>query len=269
MTRQFETDVSSSLPNMRRRLSGLWEELFTASMVDHPADSRPEFARTTTVVLTVAAISLIGLQYLKNAPPSWWDGVGVRLGDQHLGELVWWATMNLVWYVVPAALTIRWFFRRPFGEFGLGGFKASDHLWVYLAMAVVMVPVVVAVSFTSHFQAVYPFYRNALVTGIEWRFWVWWLSYFIQFLSLEFFFRGFMIHGLRPHLGFASVAVMMVPYTMIHFSKPPLETIGAMAAGLALGALSLRTRSIWLGAAVHLSVAATMDIASLFQAGVL
>ena len=45
------------------------------------------------------------------------------------------------------------------------------------------------------------------------------------------------------------------------------ETIGAVFAGIILGALSLKSRSIWLGVAIHYSVAITMDLAALWQKG--
>jgi membrane protease YdiL (CAAX protease family) len=53
---------------------------------------------------------------------------------------------------------------------------------------------------------------------------------------------------------------------MIHYHKPVLETFGAIAAGVILGYMSLRTRSIWLGAALHIAVAWTMDAAAIWHA---
>ena len=93
------------------------------------------------------------------------------------------------------------------------------------------------------------------------------MLYATQFLSLEFFFRGFMVHGLRRRIGSAAIPVMMVPYCMIHFEKPLPETLAAIIAGLVLGFMSLRTRSIILGAAIHVSVALSMDFTSLWRKG--
>ena len=49
--------------------------------------------------------------------------------------------------------------------------------------------------------------------------------------------------------------VAVVPYCMIHFQKPLPEALGAIVAGVVLGALSLRTGSVLGGAAVHVAVA--------------
>ena len=96
-----------------------------------------------------------------------------------------------------------------------------------------------------------------------------WVMYAAQLVALEFFFRGFMVHGLKHRLGYAAIFVMVVPYNMIHFEKPLLEAIGAIAGGVTLGTLSLKTRSIWWGAALHIAVAGVMDVLALSQKGLL
>lgn len=60
---------------------------------------------------------------------------------------------------------------------------------------------------------------------------------------------------------------MMIPYCMIHWNKPLAETLAAIVAGLVLGTLSLRSRSIWWGVAIHYWVALCMDVAALWQKG--
>ena len=52
---------------------------------------------------------------------------------------------------------------------------------------------------------------------------------------------------------------MIVPHCMIHYPKPLPETLGAILAGIALGTLAMRTRSIWGGVFIHVGVALTMD----------
>jgi hypothetical protein len=61
---------------------------------------------------------------------------------------------------------------------------------------------------------------------------------------------------------------MTVAYCMIHFQKPLPECCGSIVAGVALGLMSLKTRSVLLGAALHISVAWTMDGFALFRKGV-
>jgi membrane protease YdiL (CAAX protease family) len=93
--------------------------------------------------------------------------------------------------------------------------------------------------------------------------------YFAQFLALEFFFRGWMIAVLRRTLGIAAIFAMAVPYCMIHYGKPYLEAHGAIVAGVVLGSLSMKTRSIYAGFLLHITVAFGMDFLSLYKRGAL
>jgi membrane protease YdiL (CAAX protease family) len=97
--------------------------------------------------------------------------------------------------------------------------------------------------------------------------WCWWGLYALQFVALEFFFRGFLVHGLVPRFGWLAVPVMVVPYNMLHYGKPMPEALAAIVGGFVLGTLAIRTRSIWWGAALHISIAATMDLLALWHAG--
>jgi membrane protease YdiL (CAAX protease family) len=125
-------------------------------------------------------------------------------------------------------------------------------------------------SLTEGFAAKYPFlhiYNGEPYLGgtlIAWE-----LIYFLQFVGLEFFFRGFLVHSLKPSLGLYSIFVMTVPYCMIHFSKPVPETFSAIAAGIFLGWLSYKNGSIWLGLILHLTVALSMDLFALNAKGLL
>ncbi len=58
---------------------------------------------------------------------------------------------------------------------------------------------------------------------------------------------------------------MAVPYCMIHYGKPFLEVPGAILAGIALGSLSMRTKSIYQGFLVHITLAGLNDWLSLWH----
>jgi membrane protease YdiL (CAAX protease family) len=132
-------------------------------------------------------------------------------------------------------------------------------------MLAVMIPLVAFFSTTASFQARYPFYDLVPGEKLYPNFWIWEGLYFLQFFALEFFFRGFMVHGLKKRFGVYSILVMMIPYCMIHFGKPLPETIAAIIAGLVLGMLSYKSRSILLGVCIHYSVGLMMDLAALWH----
>jgi membrane protease YdiL (CAAX protease family) len=62
---------------------------------------------------------------------------------------------------------------------------------------------------------------------------------------------------------------MALPYCMIHYGKPYLEANGAIVAGVVLGSLAMRTRSIYAGFLVHITVALSMDFLALHHRGAL
>jgi membrane protease YdiL (CAAX protease family) len=177
-----------------------------------------------------------------------------------------WGLARFATYTIIPILTLRLFLRQPISEMGLKLPSRRDAL-IYGSMLALMVPLVFAVSNLDSFQAKYPFFVPTNGLG---EMWPWWIAYGLQFIGLEFFFRGFMVHSLKDTIGgMVAVWVMVVPYMMIHFTKPPLEALGAVIAGVVLGVLSLRKESIWLGAALHIGVALTMDITALWQRGLL
>jgi membrane protease YdiL (CAAX protease family) len=135
------------------------------------------------------------------------------------------------------------------------------HLWIYAVMFVAFLPIVIIASVNESFRETYPFYRMANRSHVD--LWSWEALYVAQFISLEFFFRGFLLEGLRRVIGSNAIFVMIVPYCMIHYGKPMPETFGAIGAGLVLGTLAMRTRSIWGGVLIHVGVAMTMDVLAL------
>jgi hypothetical protein len=186
-----------------------------------------------------------------------------------LHRLVWWGVVSLLTYVAVPALLIRVAFRERVRDYGvkLGG--AFADWWVYVGMFAVAWPLIFLFSAEQSFQQTYPFYRLAPGEGLPPDFWAWEALYVLQFFGVEFFFRGFLLHGTRHRFGAYSIFVMMVPYCMLHFFKPLPECLASIVGATALGFMSLRTRSIWMGTAIHVTVAFSMDFASLWRQGLL
>jgi membrane protease YdiL (CAAX protease family) len=179
-------------------------------------------------------------------------------GPYHeLWGYVWWSGWRVIGYVVVPLLVI------PFLGIRLRDYFLSPrgfikHLPLYLLLFALVLPLVYLMAQTKDFQRIYPFYKQAGRSTFDLV--AWEALYAVQFLSLEFFFRGFMLVALRPALGVHAIWVMVVPYCMIHFGKTMVETLGAIFAGIILGTIAIRTRSIWGGVAIHVAVALTMDL---------
>lgn len=177
-----------------------------------------------------------------------------------------WAVTQAVLYLLLPWLTIHFVLRRPLSQFGMSFRGIGGGLGAALVMYLVMVPFILWFSGAPQFQRTYPFYRPELGEPLWPRMIAWQLLYAVQFVGLEFFFRGYLIHGWKHRFGPYAVFAAMIPYCLIHFGKPLPETLGSIIAGVVLGLLSLKTNSIWPGAALHIAVAWTMDAAVLWSA---
>ncbi len=186
--------------------------------------------------------------------------------DKRLNQRIVWCVVRIVGYGVLPALVIRFVLRERLAAYGLS-LRGAGHARTYLLLFAVVVPPLVLASYGAGFQAKYPYYRFAEGEALWPTLLYWELLYGSQFFALELFFRGLLIHGLRQTLGYSAVFFPIVPYVMIHFGKPLPEALGSAIAGFVLGTLSLKTRSIVGGACIHVAVAVSMDLLSLWHRG--
>jgi membrane protease YdiL (CAAX protease family) len=169
----------------------------------------------------------------------------------------WWASTRILGYIAPLLI---WKFAFPKDstlDFGLRTRGFFKHAWIYGLFLAVVLPAMLLVSREPDFGTYYPFYKQSSRSWFD--FLVWESMYFAQFFALEVFFRGWWLGALRKSFGSGAIFAMAVPYCMIHYGKPYLEAMGAIIAGIALGSLSMRTKSIYQGFLVHITVAGLMD----------
>ena len=190
----------------------------------------------------------------------------LRFGDDGpLLRKLWWAWLVAGLYVLPAGLYARWALGLRGGDLGLDPTGLGRHAWIYIGGYLLVLPLVILVSARPDFLHTYPFYADAAASWRELLLWEG--SYAVQFVALEFFFRGVLLFAAFRVLGPWAIPAMVIPYTMIHFGKPAPECLGAIIAGSALGIVALRTRTIYAGMVIHVGVAWTMDLLALWHEG--
>jgi uncharacterized protein len=252
---------------MKRALQWLWNAV---NLVGHwraidedtrrEGGWRPGFDWRVLVILVAACLTLTVQEYIgdrnyfqqlypfdRHAPDRYWQ----------LKGFAWWSGWRFIGYLVFPALVVLAMPRERLRDYHVSPRGFLEHLWVYVVLFALVAPAVYIASKTQSFQHTYPFYKQANRSSFD--FWAWEALYALQFLSLEFFFRGFLLQGLRRAMGSNAIFVMIVPYCMIHYGKPMAETMGAIGAGVILGTLAMRTRSIWGGVVIHIGVATMMD----------
>ncbi|MCS6866342.1 MAG: CPBP family intramembrane glutamic endopeptidase [Gemmataceae bacterium] len=263
--RKVEADaLAYRLSDSGRRIDGKTPWVLTTAAICLLVQNYSAHPTDAAVVVSFTLRPLLGAEVANHL-----DAVLRRWGADPLAMLLWWGIHAALCYSVLPILVLKLVLRERLADHGLklhGVLKAWP---LYVMFAVVMVPLVGIFSGTEHFQRTYPFFRVVAVEQVRADLWKWELAYAVQFVGLEFFFRGFLVHGTKHRFGVYAVFVAMVPYVQIHFGKPLAEAVASIVAGIVLGFMSLITRSVWLGAALHIGVAWGMDGACLYRRGLL
>jgi len=152
----------------------------------------------------------------------------------------------LLYYAVLPVLTIVVCLRRNPLDFGLkrGDFK----VWGYYAAIVCLIaaPILFATSFTPAFQKYYSIEHFSLINYS--------LVNCASLFASEFFFRGFLLFGLKEKLKEGSIFIQMIPFVLVHLGKPELETVSTILTGILFGYIAYRGKSVWPAFIIHLFI---------------
>lgn len=148
----------------------------------------------------------------------------------------------------------------------LNGARIKPYFWLIL----LMIPLIVLASFQPDFLESYPsyndYYEYKILQVDQWvTAGLYELCYGFDFLSVELFFRGFMVVALSRFVGKDAILPMVTIYCLLHFGKPAGETISSIFGGYILGILSYKSRNIYGGLIVHLGVAWGMELMAWLQ----
>ena len=231
------------------------------------------------IVIAVSCVCLLAVHYLKYSNnlntviPAFQQLFSIDNNDwlrayryseyRDLWGYLWWGSWHYLFFLLVPMLTIKLVLKQNLSEYGWQWGSVHKHWLGYVLLTTPILLFAFLVSFREDFANHYPFYKFAHFSWFDLI--AWECIYILQFVAVEFFFRGFLVNGLRVKFGSLSVAVMCLPYLMLHFPKLWLESTGAILFGFFLGILALRSKSIWGGVGVHVAIALMMDMAALAQ----
>lgn len=148
--------------------------------------------------------------------------------------------------------------RRPMSDWGLTlGRVRRTVVWVIASL-----PVFAALGAFSagidELRAVYPINPSACDSIAAFAGHA--VSYLLFYLGWEFFFRGFLLCGLKDELGAANaVVIQAIVSAMLHIGDPASEAFGGFAGGILWGVAALRTRSIVPSLVGHATLGLSLD----------
>ena len=154
---------------------------------------------------------------------------------------------SFIYFGIFPVLTILIFLRKNPLDFGLrlGNYRLwLPYILIFLAIAI---PIL---YFTSDMSSVQGYYRSHRNFDL--------LKYVLQMgvymLGWEFLFRGFMLFGLEEKFKEGSIIIQMIPFVLLHFGKPEIETISTIFTGLLWGYICYRGKSFWPAFIMHIVV---------------
>lgn len=242
-------------PNLRARTRAAWDK-YTEGLAFQPV-----------FILLVSTVLLI--LFHENGNSGFFRQHLARFfGPSSYGSLYpafyWFGCSFMMLGIIPLLIG-RYGLKQPVRDWGVGLGDWKTGLLVTVGLYLVFLPILYFVSKDPSFQAKYPLFRAA--TKDVWHF-VWFeVAYAVYFIGWEFIYRGFMLFGLKPKLGYYAVFIQTIPFAIMHFGKPQAETLAAVGAGVILGYLALRTRSFWYGWLLHAAIALTNDLLAIYHKG--
>lgn len=176
---------------------------------------------------------------------------------------------SVCWYTFAFFIFRKIYFKTfPTNAFGI--LKPTSDWKAYLGLWMLMLPPLIWASFQDDFILQYPEFKPwvyiQLFNQNPWIFSpLYELCYALDFVAVEWLFRGALVIGMAKILGRHALLPMVSCYAFLHFGKPFAEALGSIFGGYILGVIALRSGSIWGGCLVHVGIALTMDALAISQ----
>lgn len=182
----------------------------------------------------------------------------------YFGTLWQFGVFFVLVFLIPLFI-VKFRFKAPLTDFGFSlGDKRFGFRFTLVVIPLLVVPLIYLGSRFPDLQAEYPLakvllQRHDLVIWYE-------MAYVIfYYFAWEFFFRGFLLFGLRDRYGdMAAIMIQTVSSCLIHLGKPESEILGALVVGIIFGVLALRTRSFWYVFFIHAAIGVLTDVFIIF-----
>jgi len=179
-----------------------------------------------------------------------------------LAEILYWLVSDSVTcFLIPVLMLI--IIGEKISCYGLNFSKAGKGFRYIITAFICIVPLLWIISAQDSFINYYP----SISEGREnfSVFLVYQLGLIIYLFAWEFLWRGYLLFGLEKKFGFYSIFIQLIPFVVLHNGKPVLETVSAIAGGVLLGFIALRTRSFIYGFIIHLALISGLEIISVLR----
>jgi hypothetical protein len=210
--------------------------------------------------MSVSIITFVSMHY---ASPNFFRRMFDTSDDKFFSQIYWFSSDSFLMLVIPLVL-IPVVLKGKLSDYGfrIGDFKFG--IKSSLLFIVLMLPVIWIASANETFARTYPqggpFVRENIEVLLYYELFVG-----LYMFSWEFFWRGYMMFGLKEKFGYYAIFIQMVPFFILHRGKPDIETFSSIFAGLILGAQAWRANSFIYCFIVHWGVMIFVDVISVLR----
>jgi hypothetical protein len=168
-------------------------------------------------------------------------------------------------FTLAFPVIIFWYFvdrkTQPLYGFSTKQFKPKGYLIILLIFSAVVAIAAVQPSFQKFYPLAEKVLRAAQINENQTAYTLLFEScYGVDFVTTEFFFRGFLMLAFTKYLGKQIILPAALFYVCAHLGKPPAEAISSLFGGILLGVWAIESRSIWGGVIIHLGIAWMMEL---------
>ncbi|MGB9765360.1 MAG: CPBP family intramembrane glutamic endopeptidase [Candidatus Saccharicenans sp.] len=220
-----------------------------------------ESNRQTTIILLVTPFLLAFYRYF-GMPANYDQLLSGRFSGAYLSgfyrDFFNFFMAFILLFLIPA-LIIKLVFKEKLRAYGF----ARGDLRLGIKLIIISLPLIVISGWASarrlDFQKEYsafkinPLTLKAII--------IYALAFFFYYFAFEFFFRGFLLQGLKPAFGsLNALLIQTIPCCLVHLGKPVSEVFASIVASLLFGYFVLRTRSLWYIIIIHWLVGVCLNI---------
>jgi membrane protease YdiL (CAAX protease family) len=153
---------------------------------------------------------------------------------------------DLFYYAALPILAITVLLRKNPLDYGLG-WGSPRTWWPHVAVVcLIAAPILFAFSFSSGLQSYYGMENFGLLNYS--------LITCASLFAQEYFFRGFLLFGLKDKLKEGSIFIQMIPFVMVHMGKPEIETLSTILTGILFGYIAYKGKSFWPAFIIHMFI---------------
>lgn len=153
---------------------------------------------------------------------------------------------SLVYFIILPILTIAILLRRNPLDFGLRA--GNRRIWGFHVAAALVVSLPV-LYFASYRLSLQDYYSKEQFDLLKYS-----IETVVSLFGVEFLVRGFLLFGLKDKFKEGSILVQMIPFVLLHFGKPEIETISCIFTGIYFGYVVYRGNSFWPAYIIHIVI---------------